>query len=331
MRWLLLFGICLTAPLFADGEFLRIDRLESGSDCLQVAIRNYEVPGEAGAKTIQLVGVSHIGSPGYYAALQAVLDEAAVVLFEGVDGNHPAFLSATEERSPERSTLQVNLARALGLVFQLHAIDYTRENFINSDVTSDQLMALFAGKDMPEAGPAAQAQMEQLLAGMEEASLSGQAAAAVLNVLEMHPDWRRGMRWGMVKMLGAVTGNVAAYPGLPEELRVLMTVLIEKRNEKVMQDLHAQLTKMPPGETIAVFYGAAHMHDFELRLQEEMQAKLTETQWLTAFCGNLQRSGLNLIEKKGLAWFVNQQVRALKIIATPAMKVEDAPENESAP
>lgn len=318
MRWLLLIAIWLCAPLFADGEFLRIERLESGSDCLQVAIRNYEVPDAAGTKTIQLVGVSHIGSAGYYAAVQDVLDQATVVLFEGVDGNHPAFLQATEELSPEHSSLQVNLARALGLVFQLHAIDYTRANFINSDVTSDQLMALFEGKDIPEAGPAAQAQMEQLLAGMEEASLSGQAAAAVLNVLEMHPDWRRGMRWGMVKILGSVTGNVAAYPGLPEELQVMMTVLIEKRNEKVMQDLHAHLANIQPGETIAVFYGAAHMHDFEVRLQEEMKAQLTETQWLTVFCGNLQRSGLNLIEKKGLAWFVNQQVRALKILSTEA-------------
>lgn len=331
MRFLLpVLGVFLCISLSAQDPFLRISQLQTGGDCLQVAVRRYAVGEGSEAITVQLVGVSHIGSENYYQAVQEILDAADVVLFEGVDGNQPAFLQATVEQSPEHSSLQMNLARALELVFQLHAINYNQPHFINSDVTSVQLMALFEGKEMPASGPAAQAQMEQLLAGMEEASLSGQAAAAVLNMLELHPDWRRGLRWGMVKILGSVTGNVAAYPGFPEELRVMMTVLIEKRNEKVMQDLHAQLAGMPPGETVAVFYGAAHMHDFELRLQDEMQAKLLDTQWLTAFCGNLQRSGLNLVEKKTLAWFVNQQVRALKIIASPARQEEDALENESA-
>mgnify|MGYP000592629042 CR=1 FL=1 len=316
---LLILGVLTCFPLFAEGEFIRVERVQNGTDCLQVAIKTYGVADE---KKVQLVGVSHVGTQKYYEGLQVILNRADVVLFEGVDGDRASFRQATAEQSPERSGLQVNLARALGLVFQLHHIDYEQEHFINSDLTSTQLLALFDGKEMPESSPAAQAQMEDLLAGMEQASVSGQAAAAALEFLEMRPGWSRAMRWGMVKMLGSVTGNVSEYPGLPEHLRTLMQVLIEKRNEKVMSDIHNQLEKLPAGGTVAVFYGAAHMHDFEQRIGTELEGQWIETLWETAFCGNLQTSGLNLLEKKTISWFVNQQVRALKMISIPAKDPE---------
>ena len=317
-----LFFLLGVASVFGEEAFLRVHAGRNHIDSLEVAVKTYRIHGEE-PKWIQLVGVSHVGTPGYYEGLQDLLNEANVVLFEGVDGDHPAFRQATVERSPERSNLQVNLARALGLVFQLHHIDYTPEHFLNSDLTSVQLLALFEGEEMPESGPAAQAQMEQLLAGMEEATLSGQAAAAVLDFLEMRPGWSRAMRWGMVNILGSVTGNVAEYPGLPEHLRTLMTVLIENRNEKVVADIHEQLELLPEGGTIAVFYGAAHMHDFEIRLQKEWDAELTDTEWRTAFSGNLQTSGLNVLQKKLVSWFVNQQVMTLKVISTPASSPEE--------
>ncbi|MDF3128829.1 hypothetical protein P0Y35_06450 [Kiritimatiellaeota bacterium B1221] len=313
--WLLL-SFLTAFTLWAEGEFIRVERMENSTDCLQVAIKTYAV---ADNKKVQLVGVSHVGTQKYYEGLQKnYLNPADVVLFEGVDGDRASFRHATAEQSPERSGLQVNLARALGLVFQLHHIDYDQAHFVNSDLSSEQLLALFEGKEMPESSPAAQAQMEELLAGMEEASVSGQVAAAALAFLELRPGWSRAMRWGMVKMLGSVTGNVSEYPGLPDHLRTLMQVLIEKRNEKVMSDIHDQLAGIPEGGTVAVFYGAAHMHDFEERLGSEMQAERIETVWETAFSGNLQTSGLNLLEKRTISWFVNQQVRALRMISIPA-------------
>lgn len=323
MRITLSILLCgLVVSSFArDEAFLRIEKGSLGSDCLQVALRRYSIP-EADSKTVLLVGVSHVGTESYYQKLQEILDEADVVLFEGVDGNRPEFKLAMKEQTPERSSLQVNLARALGLVFQLHHIDYSRDHFINSDLSSEQLMALFEGEEMPDSAPAAQAQMEDLLESMEQTSVSGQVAAAVLEFLEGRPGWSKGMRWSFVKILGSITGNVSQYPGLPEEMRTLMSVLIDGRNIQVMKDIHDQLERIQPGQTIAVFYGAAHMHDFEVRLENEMDATVMETEWVTAFCGNLQTSGLNILQKNLLSWFVNQQVRALKIISSPAPKTD---------
>lgn len=306
------------AGLFCGAEeFIRTLRGENGRDLLQVAVKTYRV---AEGKQIQMVGVSHIGSENYYRGLQELLDAADIVLYEGVDGDLPQFRTSSEEQSPERSNLQANLARALGLVFQLHHIAYDRDHFINSDLTSEQLLALFEGKEMPEVDAAARAELENLLEHMEQATVSGQAAAAALEFLSLRPGYSRAMRWGVVMMLGSVSGNVAEYPGLPDHIRTLMKVLIDRRNEKVMGDIHAQLKTLPVDGTLAVFYGAAHMHDFEERLKEELAAELVETEWRTAFSGNLRTSGLNLLEKQVISAFVRQQVRTLKVISTAAEK-----------
>jgi hypothetical protein len=310
---LLLTGV---GPLLAESEFLRIRSNPEQSDRLEVAVRTYAIGDEENPVHLQLAAVSHIGTETYYQEIQELLDKADVVLFEGVDGDQPAFRTMHKE-GRQRSTLQSNLARALGLVFQLHHIKYDQDHFINSDLTSIQLMALFGGEEMPEATPAAHAQMENLIENMEQNGVRGEIAESVLAFLDTRPGWARGMRWGMVNILGNVTGNVSEYAGLPDHLRVFMRVLIEKRNEKVMADIHDQLQELTPGKTMVVFYGAAHMHDFESRIQETYAAEILDTTWLTAFSGNLQTSGLNFLEKKALTWFINQQVRALNILSRP--------------
>ncbi|MDA3873312.1 MAG: hypothetical protein PF795_05070 [Kiritimatiellae bacterium] len=316
---LLLTGL---GTLRAESEFLRIRSTPEQSDCLEVAARTFAIGGGEVPVQLWLVGVSHIGTEAYYQEVQEMLAKADVVLFEGVDGNQPAFKQASSEEGRKRSTLQSNLALALGLVFQLHHIDYNQAHFINSDLTSLQLMALFDGEEMPEDTPAARAQMENLIDNMEQNGVRGEMAASVMAFLDTRPGWAKGMRWGMVNILGNVTGNITEYTGLPDHLRVLMRVLIEKRNEKVMSDIHDQLQTLAPGQTLAVFYGAAHMHDFDDRIRETYDAKLLDTTWMTAFSGNLQTSGLNLIEKKVLTWFINQQVRTLNLLSQPVGEEE---------
>ena len=316
--WLFFLLLAGFGTLSAETEFLRIRSTPDQSDCLEIAVRHFGIGDGDDPVQLWLVGVSHIGTEAYYQELQGLLGKADVVLFEGVDGDHPAFKQASSEEGRQRSTLQSNMARALGLVFQLHHIDYNQPHFINSDLTSVQLMALFEGEEMPEATPAARAQMENLIDDMEQQGFRGEMASSVLAFLDTRPGWAKGMRWGMVNILGNVTGNVSEYAGLPDHLRVLMQVLIEKRNEKVMDDIHEQLQTLAPGQSLAVFYGAAHMHDFEQRIQETYAAEILDTAWLTAFCGNLQTSGLNFIEKKALTWFINQQVRTLNLISQPA-------------
>jgi len=304
----------LFCGVFASESYLQVvQNPTTQTECLQVAIRTLEIPNTR--HRIQLVGVSHIGSRAYYEEVQSLLNKADVVLFEGVDGDRAAFRAAGKEKAPERSTLQANLARSLGLAFQLHVIDYSPEHFMNSDVSSRQLLALFEGRELPEKEEDAKEHLEHLLQTMEQTTVTGQLGAAVLDFLEQRPGWSRGMRWAMVHTLGSVQGDLSTYAGLPESMRVFMEVLIDRRNDVVLSDIREQVATLEEGGTIAVFYGAAHMYDFHERLMQEYGAEEVDVTWKNAFCANLQRSGLNVIQKQAVRWFVFQQMRTLQVMS----------------
>src|SRR5262249_34909560 len=104
---------------------------------LQIAVRKF-IPARGHGPAIWLTGVSHIGDPKYYAALQEHLDDQTLVLFEGVSAKArpstetpPQQPRRQDASSPGASSaevggLQASLATSLGLVFQLTAIDYQR-------------------------------------------------------------------------------------------------------------------------------------------------------------------------------------------------------------
>ncbi|MGH7128138.1 MAG: hypothetical protein ACREIV_06195, partial [Planctomycetaceae bacterium] len=61
----------------------------------------------------------------------------------------------------------------------------------------------------------------------------------------------------------------------------LATLLIDDRNAACMKVFQKELAG---GKTkIAIFYGAAHMPDFERRLEEEFGLKRAGADWLTAW------------------------------------------------
>ena len=58
-------------------------------------------------------------------------------------------------------------------------------------------------------------------------------------------------------------------------------LLVEDRNKACIKVLQQQLTAGK--KKIAIFYGAAHMPDFDKRLKEDFGMKRTESEWLTAW------------------------------------------------
>ncbi|MGC3988893.1 MAG: hypothetical protein QM796_04255 [Chthoniobacteraceae bacterium] len=105
------------APTF---DFIRSAQA-SGLSVLQTRTVAYQRSG--GGPTILLVGVAHLGTPDYYATLQKRLDAQTVVLFEGV---HEKNMKMGKGQATIEGGVQPELAKGLGLVFQLDAIDYSR-------------------------------------------------------------------------------------------------------------------------------------------------------------------------------------------------------------
>jgi hypothetical protein len=58
-------------------------------------------------------------------------------------------------------------------------------------------------------------------------------------------------------------------------------MLVDDRNAAAMKELQKQL--VAGKKKIAIFYGAAHMPDFEKRLAADFGMKPTETRWVTAW------------------------------------------------
>jgi len=311
---LLLFLVLLLLNPVQGEEYMRVVNGPAGSKELQIAVRRFKISKPVERELI-LVGVTHIGTSGYYRKLQEILDQAGVVLYEGVDGDREEFRNMKKEDHElgENSTLQVSLAHSLGLAFQLHEIDYNRKHFINSDVSSAELFRLFRGEEIDDPETARQ-DTQALMRNMQAMSAAGQAMVAMLGQLERNPSWSRAMRWCMVQTLGNIRGDISQMAGLPPRMKDMMTVLIRKRNEVVMEDLNTQLDRPAEKGSIALFYGAAHMADFEKRILEEMEGKAVETIWLPAFRGSLKTSGLNLLEKSMVRGFLNQQLSVLRMM-----------------
>jgi hypothetical protein len=295
-----------------DRAWLRtVDTPGEGRE-LQTALRRYDLPKHPG-RSVTLLGVSHIGSRAYYEGIQERLDAAGLVLYEGIGGDRPEFRNATAADYKDAG-LQADLAAALGLQFQLAAIRYNRPHFRNSDVGPVELLALFQGDDPDALDAESLEKLQALLAAMQNEGPLSQALSALLDQIGEHPGRARSLRWSLAEILGALDGDLSRSAAVPPDMRRLMEGLLQGRNNVVLRDLRALLANENGPKDIVIFYGAAHMHDLEVRLVEEFEAEPQPTEWLPAFRGSLRGSGLSAVETTALRWFTQEQVRVMKLL-----------------
>lgn len=285
--------------------YLRVTRSDSNLVQLQIAVRKF-VPARRSAPIIWLSGASHIGESNYFGGLQKHLDDQTLVLFEGIRDRHQKDSSSASARPTENvvteanpsdagPSLQMTLAESLGLIFQLKAIDYQRPHFRNSDLSIQQLQHLMQEKQKGLAsgtGGNVNKQFETLMEIMDERSLLGALAKIVVNVLGSSPKLQAITKLALIETLGQLKGDVSQLKGLPPEMSELVKVLIQARNQAVVDDLKAELQKKARPRSIAVFYGAGHMEDLEKRLRSELKYRPAEEFWLTAFSVDLEKAGV---------------------------------------
>jgi hypothetical protein len=311
------FLVCFFSVAGAVEPYLRVTDGEDGTRILEIAVRTLRT-GDGSERRIHLVGISHIGTQAYYDRIQQVLEGMDLVLFEGVGGDREAFLN--RDPALDADELQPALARAVGLRFQLHAMDYSRPHFVNSDLSPGELVALFAGDNPAELSAEGLARLEATLESMQGDGLNAGVMRMFLRGIERHPPFALGVRWALVEILGAVRGDLGSVQGLPEDIGDMLRILLRKRNDVVIRDVAAVLDGEDAPREIAIFYGAAHMHELEARLGAELGFWPEQTLWLPAFQGNLARSGLGRVQQNMLRHAVMQQVRLLKGLGESSAK-----------
>jgi len=197
-------------------------------------------------------------------------------------------LQRSRQPKADGDGLQRELARMLGLEFQLDRINYAHPAWVVSDMTLAQLEQAFKRRGVTDG---------MVQGSLRGGGLSGDAISTVMTILKFMDAASGGSASEAVKVLMVqVLGSKTAAQGdmLGEEGKVIL----DDRNEVVWADLQRRLGSAPP-QRIAIFYGAAHMADFARRLVESGYTA-GEVTWSTTLSADPRRAGIDEATMKSL-------------------------------
>ena len=265
-------------------EFLRLSRDERDRPLsLDTSIVTYGRPDggpRAGVRPplqVDLVAAVHVGSESYYDTLDRLFADYDAVLYE---------LVAPVNSRPKPGakgggaigTAQQGMKQMLGLEFQLDSVDYTAANFVHADLSPQEFEAA-----MKKRGESWWSMFMKLVRkSMAEAEREGRQAGGDVGIGDMvgllfgSAEARQlKLRRIMAEQFADMDAVMAAFDG--EEGSTLIT----DRNAAALRVLREQVAK--GRRRIAIFYGAAHMDDFDRRLREDFGLQRLETEWLEAW------------------------------------------------
>lgn len=209
----------------------------------------------------------------------------------------------------EEDNLQKSLAEALGLAYQLEAVDYDRAHFVPSDMAIDEVNAamLERGADF--------SLVEGTLAG---SSLPAQVVKIMLNVIGMADRFTGGAAsLAMKVMFVEMLGDESVFDSGMQQLDPAFgEVIIDVRNQRVIDDLAAVLSRGPERlDTIAVFYGAGHLVDLAERMEDQLGYVPTgDVQWLPAISIDLKTSPVSERQLRQIRMMVRRSLRQMQMM-----------------
>lgn len=269
-------------------EFLRVKRDAAGRPvALQTAITRYRP--QEGELVIDLVGAVHIGEVDYYRQLNDQFELYEAVLYELVapKGTRVPRGGKTESNragSPLDlvSWMQGQAKSSLGLQSQLERVDYQKSNFIHADLSPAEMNQKMSERgDTPlTIGLSALSEIirqQNKTSQKNAARNAGNPTNKLLDSASLLEILGDPLKMKLM-MADQFTRSGAMDMGLGATLNQL---LIADRNEAAIKILQKQIAG---GKTkLAIFYGAAHMPDFEKRLATEFGLKRSKQVWVNAW------------------------------------------------
>lgn len=265
---ILLAGLGAAQAPDTQSEFTRLAHPTPKTEALETRAERL-VPADGKGPIIWLVSAAHIGEASYYKAIQKLLDEQSLVLYEGVKKDEPAKADADPKKPfPNKGkSTYLEFAKAVGLDFQLDDIDYDRKTFKNCDLTWDEVKKLSAKE-----GKATRDTVNQVGQLLDANSAQARMLEAVLTEIRKDPAEQAAMRVFLAEFL--------SKPGAMDKILGSQTtnVLIRERNAKVLHELRNDASQ----PSIAIFFGAGHMADMEHRLIVNDHYRPQESVWFQA-------------------------------------------------
>jgi len=255
----------------ATNSFVRFERTGADRGRLSTAVRTYT---NANNQTVALIAAIHVGDPAYYGKLQELFKSYDALLYEMIRDRDADMAEKINSDHPV-SQLQIGLKSALGLEFQLDALDYTPTNFVHADLDPETFARLQGEKGETILGLMVRAILEE-----DARQRSGQGQA--INPLQLLWALASGDRAHALKFLLAQQMDQieATLAGIDRGQDGQGSVLVSGRNEHAVRVLRDQLERGK--RRLGIFYGAGHMTDFERRLGR-LGFQPAGEQWLTAW------------------------------------------------
>ncbi|MCG8587257.1 MAG: hypothetical protein MI757_21340 [Pirellulales bacterium] len=252
-------------------SFVRVNRdAKKQPASLETAITRYMPSGEKNeGVSIDLVSAIHVGDRDYYEKLNEQFKDYDVVLYELVAPKKHEIRKGGKSTSAV-GMLQNVMKDGLGLEHQLSAVDYKAGNFVHADVTPKEFT-----ESMKKRGESFFSMYFKMLGSSVAQQMSGKGPSDVELLAAVFSN-DRTLAFKRLFAEALVTDGSAAVLDGPKGSTILTV-----RNQAALKVLDAQLKAGK--KNIAIFYGAAHMPDFERRLKADYGMKRGTTQWVRAW------------------------------------------------
>jgi len=275
-------GAAGAAP--AAAEFLRVLRDEAGSPVsLDTAIVEYREPQAAAARAgrrtplqVDLVAAVHVGSADYYETLDRLFADYDAVLYELVAPPNARVPKPGRKPAGAIGSAQQGLKNMLGLEFQLEQIDYAARNFVHADLSPKEFDAAMAKRGETWWTMFTRLMRESMARAERGGAGDDVSVGDLFGILfGSGPERQARLRRMMAEQFTDMDVLTEAFGG--EEGSSLIT----DRNAAALAVLRDQVDR--GRRRIAIFYGAAHMDDFDGRLREDFGLQPGEPVWLEAW------------------------------------------------
>jgi hypothetical protein len=192
--------------------------------------------------------------------------------------------------------IQRQLASAMRLKFQLDAMDETKANWRNTDLSVDQVM------DRMEA---AGADPEQLFSMIGGGSFMDVLLGGVARLVGLSTTVSTMCKMAMVDMLSQ---SDQLLSGMGGEMGKMMDVIIKDRNRVVLDDLAKVMRDEPDVKTIGIIYGAGHLPDMERHLKEDLGFKEAGETWFTAITVDVSDADMTPADARDMRKMIKAQI-----------------------
>ena len=178
----------------------------------------------------------------------------------------------TEAKDESRRDLYGDLASALGTNLQVRSIDYDRANWLPADLPMEELLDRLWKRGE-------RSMTIEMLSSQD--GLGQGIVRFLLSIVSKSPGFKKMV----IESLGSA-GEGAGRRGRSGLGAVDERIILDERNDAVIEKLREILAKPTPPQSIAIFYGAAHMGDFEQTLRREFALEPAEAYWFRAMAAD---------------------------------------------